>query len=156
MHRWEEASEAPTLTVPVNPRLLVSLGAGAHSCFTHVSVTSSKAEMGAGVRAGAGCVRVLKVVSTLLGMFREPQPDVSFLSSLPQFQILEGSTVALTRPPSCRCPPWRTCCAHTPPSPARTMPPRAVRPPPRRPSGLSSAPRSCLHPTALTGSCPRS
>ncbi|MBW03999.1 Speriolin-like protein, partial [Eschrichtius robustus] len=47
MHRWEEASEAPTLTVPVNPRLLVSLGAGAHSCFTHVSVTSSKAEMGA-------------------------------------------------------------------------------------------------------------
>ncbi|KAB0398986.1 hypothetical protein E2I00_013224 [Balaenoptera physalus] len=58
-------------------------------------------------------------------------------------------------PPSCRRPPWRTCCAHTPPSPARTMPPQAVRPPPRRPSRLSSAPRSCLHPTALTGSCPR-
>lgn len=43
MYRLEEASEAPTLTVPMNLRLLVSLGASAHSCFTHVSVTSSKA-----------------------------------------------------------------------------------------------------------------
>lgn len=46
--------------------------------------------------------------------------------SLPQFQTLEGSPAALMHPPSCRGPPWKTCCAHTPPSPVRMMPPRAV------------------------------
>ena len=46
--------------------------------------------------------------------------------SLPQSQTSESSPAALMHPPSCRGPPWKTCCAHTPPSPARTTPPRAV------------------------------
>ena len=82
------------------------------------SIASSRGEVGAGVRA-EGRVSARRGCSGSLASQLVPP-------SLPQSQTSESSPAALMHPPSCRGPPWKTCCAHTPPSPARTTPPRAV------------------------------
>lgn len=133
---------------PARPRLGASPASGAFS-----------GGEGDGSGAGSRCQRLGRAASVshalcALGVSgaRADAPP----SLLPQFQILEGSPAPPMCPPSCRRRPWRTCCARTPLSPARTTPPPAVWPPPTCPSRLSSAPRSCTRPGAPTGSCPRS
>lgn len=138
-----------TLALPVSLRLGASLDG-----VCTLQREDEGSEAGGGVSQPEAGMRVFSSIVSLLRDVSGTQPD--FPPSPSQLQTLEGSPVPPTHPPSCRRPPWRTCCACTPPSPVRTTPPLAVRPPPRCPSRLSSVPQSCVHLEALTGSCPHS
>lgn len=131
-HSRVGAFGAGRLAVPISQGLAASLGRGGAQVSSPPWASSQRGrgralEMGDESRCqslGRGCACSQSVLCTS-GVFWEQQPDRSSLSSLSQFQHLEGSPASLRCPSSCRRPPWRTCFAHRPPSPA-TPPPPAV------------------------------